>query len=342
MKLHLKLNNNNDTYYNCNKVYSYDFALAQITGGRGIGKTTTFLIKALQNCNKGEEFIYLRRYKPELKKFVNKGTIHTINDEISAKGDGSGGYVFFAEDEICGYGIALSTATSYKSTDFSKVTLVIYDEYTLPPGPYRYLQDEHELLLDFLSTVSRTRKNVRVVLLGNNVDMFNPHLRFYNVPSNIDGIWFDKQRKLYVEFAKNSPKLLEMEKETPLYKLTQGTSYHEYHYDNKVLGAPQITPMKPPAQQSLFCRLVVDNNTINISHYRNNIGDLRLYVSRKERKYNDDYTYILSANGTMNNFYLGMFKAKLQKYLERFFFNNLVDYQDELSANILNWCINQL
>lgn len=342
MKLHLKLDNNNDIYYNANKAYSYDFFMAQITGGRGIGKTTTWLIKALQNVSKDEEFIYMRRYKTELKQFISKGTINTICDEISVKGDGTGGSVFFAGDTICGYGIALSVALSYKSVDFSKVSLIIFDEATLPPGPYHYLQDEHELLLEFISTVLRTRKNLKVVILGNNVDMFNPHLRYYNVPSNIDSIWYDKTRRLYVEMAKNSPKLMEMEEKTPLYSLTKGTSYHDYHYNNKVLGAPPVKIDKMPGQVSIFCRITIDNNTVTLYHYRDKQDTLMIYAQRKERIYKDDYTYILSANGAPNNFYLSMYKSKVQKYIERFFFNNLITYSDELCGNMINYIINRI
>ena len=342
MKLHLKLGNNNDIYYSANKPYSYDLFMHEITGGRGIGKTTTFLIKALQNVEKGEEFMYMRRYKPELKQFVAKNTLGTVCDSITAKGDGTGGFVFISEDTICGYGIALSTAMSYKSTDFSKVSLLIFDEATLPPGPYRYLPNEHELLLEFISTVLRTRKKLKVFILGNNVDMFNPHLRYYRVPTNIDGIYVDKKRGLYVEFAKNSPKLLEMEKETPLYKLTEGTAYHDYHYNNKVMGAPQVVPEKMPTQTSLLCRLIIDADSISIYHYRDKHGDLRLYVQHKAKVYKDDYSYNLMHDGVVNTFYLSMYNTKLRKYLERFYHENLISYSDELGANMLNWIVNQL
>lgn len=342
MKLLLKLDNNNDIYYSANKFYSYDVFMGQVTGGRGIGKTTTFCIQGLKNVARDEQFLYMRRYKPELKQFVAKNTLGTICDSITAKGDGTGGFVFLSEDTLCGYGIALSTAMSYKSTDFSKVSLLIFDEATLPPGPYRYLPNEHELLLEFISTVLRTRKKLKVVILGNNVDMFNPHLRYYNVPTNIKDIYVDRDRGLYVEYAKNSPKLLELEKETPLYKLTKGTAYHDYHYNNKVMGAPAITPEPAPAQMSLLCRLTIDSDTISLSHYRTRQGELRLYASHKVRIYKDDYTYILSQAGQPNGFYVSMFKTKLQKYIERFYCNGLISYSDELAANMLNWIINQM
>ena len=38
MKLPLKLNNNNDIYYNCRKPYSFNCFIYIIDGGRGIGK----------------------------------------------------------------------------------------------------------------------------------------------------------------------------------------------------------------------------------------------------------------------------------------------------------------
>ena len=57
MKLPLKLNSDNDIYYNCRKCYSYDYFMNIITGGRGIGKTTSWCIQALIGCKKGNEFI---------------------------------------------------------------------------------------------------------------------------------------------------------------------------------------------------------------------------------------------------------------------------------------------
>ena len=134
-----------------------------------------------------------------------------------------------------------------------------------------------------------------------------------------------------------------MEKETPLYALTEGTTYHDYHYNNKVLGARAMEIGKKPTQVSLFIRIVVDNNTVSVYHYRTREGDLRLYCERKERIYKDDYSYILSAGGVPNNFYISMFKGKkMDTYLERFFFNNLMTYSDELCGNIMNWVINRL
>ena len=75
MKLPLKLNNENDIYYNCTKAYSYNLFMHMIDGGRGIGKTTTFLIDGLHQVEKGFQFVYLRRYKSEVKEFVNKDSL---------------------------------------------------------------------------------------------------------------------------------------------------------------------------------------------------------------------------------------------------------------------------
>ena len=66
MKLPLKLNNENDTYYNCKKPYSYGASFIGIDGPRGPGKSTTFIIDMLHQCEKGHQFVWLRRYKPEV------------------------------------------------------------------------------------------------------------------------------------------------------------------------------------------------------------------------------------------------------------------------------------
>ena len=58
-------------YYNVDSALSYNALFTMIMGGRGIGKTYSAKKRAIKNfLTKGEQFIYLRRYKTELKKSV--------------------------------------------------------------------------------------------------------------------------------------------------------------------------------------------------------------------------------------------------------------------------------
>ena len=221
-----------EKYVNVNRWYSYNgLNIFIIVGGRGIGKTTGLGIHVLQDfLNKGEEFVYVRRYIKELQKA--KGFLAPIgNPEPKVIGLSTGAYMWTHNKTRLGYGLALSSQQSFKSGfDFRNVTTLIYDEAILRRGGmYRYLDNEVEMLFELMSTIFRDRKNYRVFILGNNADVFNPYWEYFKIP-NFERNYIDKDRGLYCEKASNSPVLLEAEKDTPLYKLTQGTSYFKYHY----------------------------------------------------------------------------------------------------------------
>ena len=343
MKQLLKLSNDTDVYYTSNKCYSYNAFLNLIMGGRGIGKTTTFLISGLSRCfNKHEEFIYLRRYKPEIKEFVSKDSLFPIIEGIAYKGDGNGGYSMIHEDTKIGYAIPLSVTSSYKSVDFSKVSLIIYDEAIIPRGgTYRYLKNEVEMLLEFASTVFRTRTNTKIVILGNNTDLFNPFFAYFKIPT-FDGIFYDKKRGIYCEMPKNSPKLIEKEKQTPLYSLIQGTSYGDYHYDNKVLGSVPIKIIHKPAHGKLFIRLRINDNTLNIYRYWMCTDEEHMFVERREKIIDDNITYPILVDGQPNYYYIGILKKKFREFLFRIYFNEQMEFSDDKAGDIFKWVVDNI
>ena len=338
-KLPIKLKIN-DIYYNYNKFYSYpDLFIGFIDGGRGIGKTTSFCIKGFKESEEGNEFIYLRRYKPEIKKFVNKDSFAPIIDGIIYKGDGTGGYTVFYGKRQLGYLISLSTARSYKSTDFSKVTLIIYDEgFVHQTASYRYLQDEIIQFLEFISTVVRTRKNVKVVILGNHEDMFSPYHSYFNIPA-FTGVYIDKEHGIYCEHAKNSAKLLELERQTGLHKLIKDTAYGGYHYDNEILGTNDVNLLenKPNNARFLF-RFVVNKVTLNIYTYEEK-GEVYMYVELKEKRILDRYSYEIINEGKFNYFNIDIYKKRFKNYIYNFYFNNRIYYSEKKGGTILAWMI---
>ncbi len=341
-KINIKLDYNNDIYYSCRRPYSYDFFMAYIDGGRGIGKTTSWLIQAMLEVKKGNEFIYIRRYKPEIKKFVAKSPLANITDGVTYKGFGEGGYCMYIENTIIGYAIPLSTQAAYKSVDFSKVTLIIYDEAILKPsGTLRYLKDEvPAFFLEFLSTVIRTRTNVKVAVLGNNSDLFSPFATYFDLPM-YETIYYDKDRKLYCEHAKNSPKLIEMEKKTGLYGLIQGTAYADYHYDNKVFTDSKFNVGEKPKENRLLFRLTFDKQTLNVYQcYIDN--DSVLFAERREKYIDDSITYHILDNGKINYLDANSFKMKLLKFLFKHYYNKKIIYEDEKAGAIVQWVIEEV
>lgn len=341
----LLVNNNNDTYYSVCKCDSYNLFLNMIIGGRGIGKTTSLLIKACTRAiNFGKQFIYLRRYKPELKEFATKRTLDTIvKNGVLYKSDGTGGYIFMYDKHIIGYGITLSTARSYKSVAFPDVENIIYDEFTLPRGhTYHYLKDEVEEFLNFISTVFRTRTNGKVYMAGNNEDLFNPYFAYFNVPS-FNKIYIDRDRQLYCELAKNSPKLIEMEKKTSLYALTNGTNFGNFHYNNDILIASKINVIQKPSYPRLYCRIKMNENLINVYMYNDSLGNLELYCECKDKNIpDDDITYIITNNGKPNYYYIDIFKKRIKPFMYKMFYNGKISYNDKKCGQYISWLMEQI
>ena len=56
------------SYYSFDRILSYNAVINMVMGARGLGKTYGAKRMVIKNSlEKGEQFIYLRRYKPELK-----------------------------------------------------------------------------------------------------------------------------------------------------------------------------------------------------------------------------------------------------------------------------------
>lgn len=343
MKLPLKLSNN-DTYYSSLKVFSYDFYMALIDGGRGIGKTTTFLLACLKQCEKGKQFIYMRRYPNELTEFIDKDTLGKLIDGIVYKRHKTGSITVYWEKYILGYLIPLSRQRQFKSANFENVSMLFFDEGIVKQtATYRYLNNEVEnYFLEFVSTIERTRPkgSLKIIICGNNEDLFNPYAQYFNLPL-FENRYYNIEQGLYAEHAKNSPKLLALEEKTGLYALTKNTNYHNYHYKNEYINAKTVSIIPKPKQPKLYFRLLVNGKTLNIyTHY---IGTQpRLFIEMKDKFINDDIAYELFNNGQPNYLYIQQYKTKFRVFMNRYIFNNRVDYATQQSADILYYIIEKI
>lgn len=322
--LKIKLKIDNKTFFNIDNVLAYNCFLNIVFGGRGIGKTTQFIIWALNRFkNYGEQFIYLRRYKPEVK--LQQRLLDKYCDGIKVVGDGNGGWIYKWNEHIICYCIALSQGSNYKSVEFDKVKTIIYDEAIISPSSRQYyIKNEVTALFEFMSTVIRLR-NARVFVLGNNLNYFNPYCQYFNVPLFKD-IYCDKDRGLYIQYAKDSPVLRAIEEDTPLFKLTQGTAYHEYHYNNTVLTDNIIKCCNKRNNDKLLCRCIMKKYTLNI-YVRDNY---RVLLECKTKIIKDSYSYELFSNdNNINYYYADLFKLKWVKYIRYKYYNNECDFTNQ-------------
>ena len=221
-------------YYDLSKILSYNALLNFLIGERGVGKTfgaTEFVTR--QFINKGEEFCYIRRYKTELSSSV-KTFFNAIqkenkfpNHQLEVKGS-----KFFIDEKVAGYSMTLTTAQNLKSTNFSNVKTIIFDEFIIEDGQHHYLKNEVVNFLGLIETIARMR-DVRIILLGNAVSTVNPYFLFFNIslPYNTDIKTF-KDGLILVQYMKNE-EYRKAKSESRFGKLVEGTEYEAYAINNK-------------------------------------------------------------------------------------------------------------
>ena len=169
-------------YYSFDKILSRNAVFNMVMGARGVGKSYGAKKYVLKRAvERGEEFIYLRRYKTELKtrgSFVADVAHEFPEQEFEVrggvlcwrnKGEGKDAW------RKAGYFLALSTSAQHKSTPYPKVTTIIFDEFIIETGTIHYLKDEVKALLDFYSTVDRYQDRTRVLMLSNAISIMNPY-----------------------------------------------------------------------------------------------------------------------------------------------------------------------
>lgn len=220
-------------YYDLTKILSYNAFLNFLIGERGVGKTySTSKFVTKQFIKKGEQFAYIRRYKTELKKAVPKFFDSLIkNSEFPDHNLYNKGETFYIDDKVAGYSMTLSTAQDLKSSNFSNVKYIIFDEFIIEEGQKHYLANEVENFLGLIESVARMR-DVKIFMLGNAVTIANPYFLFFdiNLPYNTD-IKTYKNGLILIQYMKNE-NYRQAKRESKFGKLIEGTEYEKYAIDN--------------------------------------------------------------------------------------------------------------
>lgn len=217
-------------YYNPNKLLSYNRILNYVVGARGIGKSYAMKEFPIKRFLKyGEQFIYVRRYKTELKKIGNY-----FNDIASAFPDHEfkvKGRQLFIDGKLFGWAIPLSGWQSEKSNAYPNVSTIIFDEFIREKDHSGYLPNEVDALLNLMDTVFRNRDNVRCVCLSNAVSVVNPYFLYFNLTPNIEKR-FNAYEHVLIEIPE-SKDFSEERKKTKFGALINGTDYGAMSLENE-------------------------------------------------------------------------------------------------------------
>jgi len=191
------------SYYNFDKVYSMNARYNFVVGARGVGKSYGKKVKGIKaGIEKGHEFIYLRRYKEELKSaktafFADIGAGFEDYDFRVEKHYAQYSHIKLRDEKkrpwiTIGYFFALSQGQSFKSTPFPKVRTIIFDEFIIEKGMVQYLPNEAEVFLNFFNTVDRSQDKTRAWFLANSVSITNPYFIKYGIEPKEGEEWIKK------------------------------------------------------------------------------------------------------------------------------------------------------
>lgn len=224
-------------FYDIHRVLSYNALLNILVGERGVGKTYSVSKFSIEDFIKHEnEFAYIRRYKPELKKAVpNFFSALISNEEFKEHSLFSKGNSFYCDDKICGHAMTLSTAQDLKSSNFNKVKNIIFDEFIIEEGQRKYyLNNEVVVFLNLIETIARLR-DVRIFLLANAVTATNPYFIYFDLslPYNNDIKTF-KNGTILVQYMKNM-EYREVKKKSKFGELVKNTSFEDYAINNNFM-----------------------------------------------------------------------------------------------------------
>ena len=217
-------------YYDPNKMLSYNRIMNFIIGARGIGKSYSMKVHHIRRFIKyGEEIVFVRRYKGELKK------ISRYFDDVAHEFPGHKfevkGWKLYVDGKLYGQAIPLSMWQSEKSNAYPKVTTIIFDEFIREKDKSGYLPNDVEALLNLMDTVFRDRTNVKCICMSNAVSVVNPYFLYFDLVPNINKR-FNAYESILVEIP-DSKDFSDERRKTAFGKLIDGTEYGDMSLDNE-------------------------------------------------------------------------------------------------------------
>lgn len=306
-------------WYSFDRILSYNALINFVMSPRGNGKTYGAKVRGIKRFLKtGEQFMYVRRTEKQLK------SINTFFDDVAQDFPNHKftvqGRHFYINGKLAGFNYALSTSQNLKSVPFPNVTTLIFDEFIIDKRVQRYLPNEVEIFLDLVNTVVRSRDNLRVLLLANNVSRVNPYFTYFKcIPKVNERFTLAHNGNVVVECFE-SVEYTEKIQGTKFGQLISGTRYGDFAINNKSLRDSNTFIDKRKPKDSQFVFSVTFNGTeigFHLSYdeglwFVNNEVDKnskRRYAITKE-----DHDINLVMYNNLNNFTL--FKEFVRFYRE--------------------------
>lgn len=308
-------------YYNPNPMLSYNRILNFIIGARGIGKSFAMKEHPIKRFLKyGEQIIYVRRYKGELKKLGNYfDDVKTKFPNVDFKVKGR---QMFINGKLYGWAIPLSMWQSEKSNAYPNVTTILFDEFIREKDNSGYIPNEVEALLNLMDTVFRDRENVRCICLSNAVSVVNPYFLYFGIVPDTKKR-FNAYKNLLVEIP-DSREFSEERRKTRFGSLIDGTEYGDMSLDNEFVNDTNLFIEKRSKESKYQFSIVYKGMTMGVWV---DVEYGVMFLSNDHDPYsktvfalttNDVTESAMLAGGWKNNYYLKKFVSAFGKGYLRF------------------------
>lgn len=223
-------------FWDMKDTLSYNAYFNFIIGSRRTGKTYGCKKYVIEEYLKsGKQFVWVRRFDSEFDDFNTKtgkdSFFSDVKKEFPEHKFEYKNYCFYVDDKAMGYAIPLTVSMKKKSSDFSSVHIIIFDEYIIESGTSYYLKNEVQIFMNLVLTVLSYRDGVKgAFLLANSITFYNPYTWYFNLqkPRNNKNIW--RNDEYLVQIVKNQ-KFIDHVKTTRLGKIIDGTEMGNFSID---------------------------------------------------------------------------------------------------------------
>jgi hypothetical protein len=245
-------------WYDKSRILSYNKILSFVIGNRGGGKTYNAKEWCIKDFLKNKkQFVWIRRYKEELLQADLDKFFDDIKNEFPKVEFKIVGKTAYINDQVAGFFVPLSVSMKKKSVPYPDVNKLIYDEFIIDKAGVHYIKNEPELFLEFFSTVTRLRTDVRALFLANAVSVVNPYFLFFNIKPDMSKR-FTVNNHIVVELFKDQDFIDKM-KSTPFGQLVEGTNYGKYAIENNFLRDSNTFVMKKTPDSEFMLGIKYNN-----------------------------------------------------------------------------------